>query len=306
MTLTQLRAFLVSALLGSFTAAAKELGTTQPTISELVRKLEVDSGFVLFVRGGRRLKLTSAGEELLPWAQRAVDGADGGATALASLHGLTGGTITIGVLRNASYYFLPDLIETFRRDYPGVRLRVVGQNSAEVASGVRSGELEAGLVVLPVDDSGLRVTPLLRDEVLWVGHRDKAPKQPMTIQAVAQTQFIVYDAHFGWADPTRRQLAERAQEAGVELTPIIEVETVGPALELVRRGIGETMVAGAVAASKSFPAELVTVPLDPPIFDTIAVIERRNSTLAPPTAELIRVAAGMVKRLADLSHRKSR
>lgn len=310
MTLTQLRAFLVSASLGSFTAAAEELGTTQPTVSELVRKLEVESGLALFVRGGRRLKLTAAGEELLPWAQRTVDGADGGSLALDALRGLTGGTVSIGVLRNAAYYFLPDLIERFRRAHEGVRLRVVGQNSAEVASGVRSGDLEAGLVVLPIDDEGLSVTPLLRDEVLWVRSKPggsaapgnstpAASKRAVTISDVAAAPFIGYDAHYGWADPTRRQLAERAQAAGVRIEPTVEVETVGPALELVRRGIGETLVSSAVAASPTFPSGLSAVPFDPPLFDTIAVITRENATLAPATDELIRMATDMVKRLAD-------
>src|SRR5690606_4252529 len=158
MTLTQLRAFLAAALLGSFTAAADELGTTQPTISELVRKLEAHHGLPLFARGGRRLHLTAAGEELLPWAQRTITSADGGVAALEALHGLRGGTVSVGVLRNAPYYFLPDLIDRFRGEHPGVRLRLIGQNSAEVAAGVRDGILEAGIVALPIDDEGLQVT----------------------------------------------------------------------------------------------------------------------------------------------------
>lgn len=294
MTLTQLRAFLTAALLGSFTAAAEELGTTQPTISELVRKLEVEYGLTLFVRGGRRLHLTAAGEELLPWAQRTIAGADGGVAALHALHGLTGGSVSVGVLRNAPYYFLPDLIARFRREHPGVRLRLVGQNSAEVAAGVRDGVLEAGIVVLPIDDEGLEVTPLHRDEVLWVSRDPGRVAEPVTIEHVAECPLIVYDAHYGWNDPTRRQLAERAQAKGLRLEPVVEVETVGPAIELVRRGIGETLVSGTIAAREDFPPELHTVSFDPPLFDTIAAIKRVNSVLAPATAELIRVATEMV------------
>lgn len=297
MTLTQLRAFLFSAMLGSFTAAAEELGTTQPTISELVRKLEAESDLVLFVRGGRRLKLTAAGNELLPWAQRTVDGAEGCVSALRSLRGLTGGTISIGVLRNAAYYFLPDLAERFRREYPGVHLRLVGQNSAEVAAGVRSGDLEAGLVVLPIDDEGVEVTPLMRDEVVWVSRDRRPADSPMTIEDVAAAPFIVYDAHYGWTDPTRRQLAERAQKAGVRIDPIIEVESVSPALELVRRGVGETLVSSAVVASANFPDGVNAVPFEPPLYDTIAVITRESSELPPATAELIRMATEMIHSL---------
>ncbi|MFT4220194.1 MAG: LysR family transcriptional regulator [Microbacterium sp.] len=297
MTLTQLRAFLAAAMLGSFTAAADELGTTQPTISELVRKLEVQHGLALFVRGGRRLHLTAAGEELLPWAQRAVAGADGGVLALQALHGLSGGLVSIGVLRNARHYFLPDLIDVFHREHPGVRLRLVGQNSAEVAAGVRDGSLEAGIVVLPVDDEGLEVTPLLRDEVLWVSRDPGRVARPVTIDDIAVRPLIAYDAHYGWDDPTRRQLAERAQVRGLRLEPIVEVETVSTALELVRRGIGETLVSRTIAARDDFPKGLHTGRFDPSLFDTIAAVRRRDSTLAPAAAELVRVASEMVAAL---------
>ncbi|MGO1975486.1 MAG: LysR family transcriptional regulator [Propionibacteriaceae bacterium] len=294
MTLTQLRAFLSAALLGSFTSAAEDLGTTQPTISELVRKLEAQYGLTLFRRGGRRLHLTAAGEELLPWAQRTIDSVNGGAVALQSLHGLTGGSVSVGVLRNAPYYFLPDLIDTFHRDHPGVRLRLIGQNSAEVASGVRAGTLEAGVVVLPIDDEGLEVTPLLRDEVLWVSREPAHVARPVTIEHIAECPLIIYDAHYGWSDPTRRQLAERAQAKGLRLEPVIEVEMISPALELVRRGVGETLVSRTIAARDDFPPELHTGPFDPPLFDTIAAIKRRGSALAPATAELMRIASQMV------------
>lgn len=294
MTLTQLRAFLAAALLGSFTTAAEELGTTQPTISELVRKLEAEHGLTLFVRGGRRLHLTTAGEELLPWAQRTVASADGGVSALEALHGLTGGSVSVGVLRNAPYYFLPDLIERFRSEHPGVRLRLVGQNSAEVAAGVRDGLLEAGIVVLPIDDEGLEVRPLLRDEVLWVSRDPEHVARPVSIDHVAACPLIVYDAHYGWNDPTRRQLAERAQARGLRLEPVVEVEMVGAALDLVQRGVGETLVSRTIAAREDFPAELHTGSFDPPLFDTIAAVKRRNSVLAPAATELMRVASEMV------------
>ena len=72
MTLNQLRAFLMVATLGTFSAAAHELQMTQPSISELVKRMEEHYGVKLFVRGARRLVLTPAGTELLPYARQAV------------------------------------------------------------------------------------------------------------------------------------------------------------------------------------------------------------------------------------------
>lgn len=299
MTITQLRAFLSAATLRSFTAAALELGTTQPTVSELVRKLETESGIPLFIRAGRRLALTSAGRELLPWAQRVVDGVEGAEQSLNALKGLTGGVASFGVLRNAAYYFLSDLAERFHAERPGVRTRLVGQNSVDVAEGVRSGELEAGLAVLPIDDDGLSVTPLLRDEVLWASADPERTSRPMTMEAISDAPLVLYDAHFGWSDPTRRQLAERAQRAGVRLDPLIEVENIESALGLVARSMGDTVVSRAVSLSSTFPSGVSTVPFAEPLYDVIALITRENATLSPATAELARLATEMLLARTD-------
>lgn len=118
------------------------------------------------------------------------------------------------MLRNAPFYFLTDLVADFHAARPGVRVRIVGQNSYEVAEAVRFGDLEAGLVVLPVPDEGLDIRPLIRDEVLWVSADPRHVLCPVTMEQVAMTALILYDAHYGWNDPTRRQLADRAQAAG--------------------------------------------------------------------------------------------
>lgn len=299
MTLGQLRAFLFATTAGSFTSAARELNITQPTISELVRKLEEEMGLPLFVRAGRRLALTAAGEELLPWARRVVDGADGAEQAMRLLRGLEGGVASFGVLRNAPFYFLSDLVERFHAARPHVRIRLVGQNSVEVADAVRAGDLEAGLVVLPIPADGLDVRPLFRDEVLWASLDPARTSEPVTIEQAASAPLILYDAHYGWSDPTRRQLADRALAAGVRLEPVIEVENVESALALVARGIGDTIVSRAVSQHASFPAGLHTAPFAERLFDTIALVQRRDSTLSPGTTELARVAMDMLAERAS-------
>ncbi|MCU1406436.1 MAG: DNA-binding transcriptional regulator, LysR family [Glaciihabitans sp.] len=293
-TLTQLRAFVEAAKAGSFTAAADTLEMTQPSISELVRKLEDNYELPLFVRGGRQLRLTAAGDELLVWARRIFDAVDGADQSMRDLRGLVSGTASFGVLRNASYYLLSDLAQRFHREYPGVQIRLIGQNSVEVAAAVRSGELEAGLAVLPINDEGLVVTPLLRDETLWASADGSRTTSPITIGQITEVPLVLYDAHYGWSDPTRRQLAERAAAAGVRLVPEIEVENVEAALELVARGVGETLVAGAVARGSGFPAGISTTPFAEPIFDTIALIRREKTTLSPVTQRLADMATEML------------
>lgn len=299
MTLKQLRAFLISARTGSFTAAAKTMGIAQASVSELVRALEDENGTVLFVRGGRKLVLTSAGVALLPHAEQTLAAADNGLRALRSVRSLSGGVATFGVLRNAAYYLLSDLAEEFHRRYPDVRIRLIGMNSVEVAAAVASGSLEAGLVVLPIDDEGLKVTPLLRDEVLYASKAPERLARPVTIEQLAHASLILYDAHYGWKEPTRRQLAERAQMAGVRLEPMIEVEQVESALSLVARGIGDTIASRAVTLSPVCPSTVGTVSFDPPLYDTIAFVQRESAVLSPATQEIARLAQHMLLRRTE-------
>ncbi|WP_345629525.1 LysR family transcriptional regulator [Streptomyces thinghirensis] len=297
MTLNQLRAFVEAERLGSFTAAAKAMDIAQASASELVRRLEAELDAELFVRGSRTLTLTTAGQELLPYAQEALAAADSGVRAVHSLGSLGGGTATFGVLRNADYYLLADLVQMFHARYPEVRVRLVGQNSAETAAAVAAGRIEAGLVVLPVDDEELAVTPLLRDEVFYVSADPERTRTPVTIEAFSRSPLVLYDAHYGWQDPTRRQLAERAQLAGVRIDPLIELEHVEAAVKLAAVGVGDTIASRAVVSGPSFPSGLHTASFAEPLYDTIALVRRRSRPLSRATRELARLAEDTLREL---------
>ncbi len=294
MTLTQLRAFLETARHGSFTAAAGALHISQASVSELIRRLEDEHSVQLFIRGRRRLVLTAAGQELSAYAETAVSAADNAARALQSVHALAGGVATFGVLRNADYYLLSGLVQRFSERHPGVRVRLVGLNSVDVAAAVAEGELEAGIVVLPVDAEELQVTPWTSDEVMYVSADRGRAARPVSIDALASRRLVLYDAHAGWRDPTRRQLADRANLAAVRIDPWIEVEHVETALNLVSRGIGDTIASRAVLRGQSEALGLHTVALDPPLFDTIAFVRRASVPLSPATREIARLAQAML------------
>src|SRR6185312_16226335 len=103
----------------------------------------------------------------------------------------------------------------FLRRHPDVSLRLVGRNSSAVADALRRGELEAGIVLLPIDDDKLDVRPIVRDEVLYVSADPERTRRPATIERLAAAPLIFYDAVSADNDPVRRQLAERAQALGV-------------------------------------------------------------------------------------------
>ncbi|MDQ0755335.1 LysR family transcriptional regulator [Arthrobacter sp. B3I4] len=291
MTLAQLRAFLAAYELGSFTAAAGKLKTSQAAVSELIIRLEHELDHNLFIRGGRRLIPTAAAVELQVHALQSVTSFDNGTEALRSMSALEGGVCTFGVLRYGAYYDLADLVQRFHRRYPKVRVRLVGLNSVAVAESVASGEIEAGLIVLPVSETGLAVKPLFRDQVFFVSATRDAARGPMTIEELVESKLVLYDAFAGWRDPTRRQILERAHLRGLKVDPAIEVEHVDTALGLVAAGAADTFVSEAIVKGQGFPRNVHTVPFAEPLFDTIALIQREGAYLSPATRKMAQMAA---------------
>ncbi len=272
----------------------------QPSLSEQIRRLEAELGVSLFARVGRGLELTEAGRMFEPHASRTVAAARETAESVREVRELEGGTVEFGTFGSAHHYLLAGLVEDFRRRHPAVRVRAVGQNSAEVADAGGVGGLVAGLVALPIDDRGLDVRPALREELLYVSADPERVARPITIEKLAEAPLILYDARWGEDDPTRRQLRERAQQAGVKLEPEIEVEYVTAALELCARGLGDTVSSQVLIRSRGYTRKLAGVSFSPPLYDTFAFITRRNAQLTPATREFIALAE---KRVSAMGRR---
>lgn len=299
MTLQQLTYFLAAAEHGSFTAAADILRLARPSISEQIAHLEAELGVALFVRAGRRLELTEAGRLLRPEAERTLAAASDASDVVRRARTLTGGTASLGTFSTAHHLLLPGLVEDFARRHPQVAIRVVGENSSQLADAVRAGRIEAGLVALPIDDDGLEVGAAVAQlEVVYASaHRDRLDG-PVAIDQLAQSVLVLPEARWGDEDPTRRQLAERAQRAGVTIRPRIEVQHANAALELAARGLGDTLVTRALLDALGYRDRLAGVPLEPPLHETFAFIRRRNARLSPATRVLMTLTQHHLEALA--------
>jgi DNA-binding transcriptional LysR family regulator len=206
---------------------------------------------------------------LRPEAERTLAAATEASDVMRRARTLAGGTASLGTFSTAEHLLLPGLVEDFAQRHPEVAIRVVGQNSSELADAVRAGRLEAGLVALPIDDEGLDVSPAM---------------------AQFEVVLVLPEARWGDEDPTRRQLAERAQRAGIAIRPHIEVQHAYAALELAARGLADTLVTRALVDGLGFGDRLTGVSLDPPLYEAFAFISRRNVRVSPATRALMALA----------------
>lgn len=290
MTLQQLRYFLATCRHGSFTAAADTLYIAQPSVAEQIRRLEHEVGVRLFIRTGRRLELTEAGVNLRTHAERVMAAMDAAEAAMQGARHLRGGTASLGTFGVAQRYLVSELVTNFVTRHPEVVVRVIGQHSSEVIEQVRDGELEAGLVTLPVTEPTLEVEPIMSDEVLFMSRPGPDTAEPMTIQRFCEQKLIWWPSVSGWKDSIRRQFRAWADEEGLELDSSIEVEHLESALKLVEQGLGSSYILKTIAESTAFPAGLEVTSFTRPIYDTYAFVWRKDHSLSPASAELVAMA----------------
>ena len=121
----------------------------------------------------------------------------------------------------------------------------------------------------------------------------------MTMERLATAPLILSEASWGTEDPTRRQLRELAQRAGVTIEPQIGVEDVEVALELTARGLGDTIAVRGMLRRLASP-ELGWVPFAEPLYETFAFTWRRGAQLSPATREFVTFAERRLDALAEI------
>ena len=287
MTIVQINYFLAAEAAGSLTQAADELGVSQPTLSEQVRKLEQHLGVPLFTRAKQGLTLTEAGQRFLPHARRVASQYTQAMESISGIRDREAGTVSFGIF-NSGLLVLPRLLPAFRTAFPGIAVRMIGANSAQIADAVRAGRLEAGLVALPIDARGLSIGDVLWSCEAAYFHVDPAATAaPMTIDDLMKRPLVLPEASFSDTDPTRRQLSARAQRLGHPLVPDIEVETGASALSVAASGVAGAVVSVPVAEALGYTETLSWASLIPPLLETFAVIVRDPTSLSPATAAMI-------------------
>ena len=147
------RVFYYVAQYRSFTKAAEMLYSNQPNVTRTIKNLEQVLGCTLFNRTSRNVQLTPEGEELFshiaPAMQQIKDGEE---TVL--LHSkLKGGTISIGVSEIALHQVLLPVLERFRQEYPGIRLRIFNSNTQQAVLALKNRLVDFSLVTPPIDGS---------------------------------------------------------------------------------------------------------------------------------------------------------
>jgi len=231
MTLEQLRIFIAVAENQHVTRAAGELNLTQSATSAAIAALEARYGIKLFDRVGRGIVLTHTGRDFLNEAREVVARAKAAARVLDDLAGLKRGSLSLAVSQTLANYWLPPRIETFRKAYPGIDLRVTIANTEQVAQAVHRGDADLGFVEGEVDDRSLTVRKMEGDTlavVVGVSH-PWTEKTRITPKLLTETGWILREHGSG----TRSMFETALRKFGVRLSDL-DIRLELPSNEAVR------------------------------------------------------------------------
>ncbi|MHA3792767.1 LysR family transcriptional regulator [Sphingomonas sp. YL-JM2C] len=279
MDLRQLLYFTTLADTLNFHRAAERLNISQPPLTVAIRKLEAELDAQLFVRGPRGVILTAAGEAALEPARAALARAQEVRTAVRQGRLGERGRLRIGFVGSAIYSLLPRLIPAYRRRYPLVELEIEDSTSVEIARRLRAGELDVGLVRLPLlDGHDLDVLPVETDELIAAVPATSvhAGAARLPLATLATEPFILH---------TRISVLHMVallacQEAGFLPRVAQEATQVHTILSLVQSGLGVALVPARTTRQVPDGVRLVRLAAPPRIASGIAVREREAGPLA--------------------------
>jgi len=160
MTLTELKYIVAVAETRHFGRAAGRCHVSQPSLSASVAKLEDELGVKLFERGKRGARLTTAGEEVIAQARRALDEAARVKTVAQQGRNPLKGTLRLGVIHTIAPYLLPDLVASLHRSAPAMPLDIEENTTAALDGLLKAGALDVVVLALPYEESGILTSPL--------------------------------------------------------------------------------------------------------------------------------------------------
>lgn len=252
MELRQLQQFVAVAETLNFRAAAERLFMSQPPLSVSIRKLEEEMGVKLFQRTTHDVQLTQAGHAALEPARQALFHAqEVSRIARATASGLSG-MLRIGFVGSAKNALLPQLLPSFRTQYPGVVLKFTEESNSWIINSLEQHKIDVGIVRVPLTRrSHIQYLIVERDHFMVALPADHplANEASLSLQQIADEAFIHYTAN---DVPGLHSLVSLIfEEAGVFPRVTQEAVQVQTVLFLVASGLGVALVPSTSALGMS-------------------------------------------------------
>jgi DNA-binding transcriptional LysR family regulator len=231
MDLVLLRSFIAVAEAGSITDAAGQLHVSQSALSRRLQQLEADLGGQLLVRGRHGIELTELGRQALGEGRGIVARYDLVRRTIAEQQNLDRGIVRVGGGATFTSFMLPAAIADFQARHPGIRFHVKEAGSSEIAASVAAGDLELGVLTLPLPVRDLKKEILGSDEIVLVARSDHplAMRPEVEVGDLADLPFVAFEP----GTAIRQTIDTALRDAGVHIDVVMELRSIPTMLRMV-------------------------------------------------------------------------
>ncbi|MEO2259001.1 LysR family transcriptional regulator [Paenibacillus amylolyticus] len=294
MEIRQLKTFWTLASTCSFSQTAELLSYVPSTITMQIKSLEEELGVKLLDRLGKKVVLTDAGKQFLPYATKILNDVEE-AKCISSQHGELAGTVVIGADEVLCAYFLPALFKRFRADYPGVRLLFRPLSGQELKSSLREGHADVVFVLdEPINSKDLH-SEFLKDETFqMVVSPDHmlASLSALVIDDFHKQHFLLTEKNCSYRTYFDQSITKKGADALTEL----EFHSVEAIKQCVVAGLGIALLPEMALKKELSEGEVVALSWDlSEISFSAQMLWHREKWISPSMAAFIEVAKSELK-----------
>jgi len=275
----QLRAFVTLAKRGSFTTAAAELFLSQSAVSHSIKALEEETGCLLLHRVGKRIALTPAGEQLLYHAEKILRDMERAREALTQLSKWGQSRLRLAASATACQHIIPEVLRQFREKYPEHLISIEPGDTPEVLDLLRENRIDLAFGLQPRPDEHFKFEAVFTDHLCFV----VAPTHPwaqrgqVTREEIPHEKYILYSK----TSITFRMVEEYFRAEKMPLQTVLEMGSMEAAKELVKLGLGISIMAPWVARKELKEGTLLALALGKrKLRRTWGVLQRANRRLS--------------------------
>jgi DNA-binding transcriptional LysR family regulator len=262
---------------GSFTKAAKNNFVSQPTLSKSVKKLETKLKIELFDRSTRSLILTDAGKLVYSQANKIRRATNELNELLDDLMHTPSGEIKIGIPPLIGTLFFPEIAKHFGKQYPQISLQLFEHGSKLVENLVEDGQIDMGIVVLPVNKNKFNTLPFFKNEFkLFASCKHSlANQQIVKVADLKKENFILFNQEFS----LHELVIQQCEQAGFYPNIAYESSQWDLITELIDAQVGVTLFPQAIY-SKMNQNSIRTVSLESPPLWELGIITKKDRYLS--------------------------
>ena len=264
----KVQALLAAIDLGSLTAAASELGYTQSGLTHMMNSLETELGLTLLLRGKSGVRLSPAGQELLPELRSLADAADALDLAAEQLRQRNCSTLRLGAYSSIARHWVPQIMAEYRKVCPDTQVSLIMDGLVELYSAVRDDQLDC--IMTSYDESlaqGFGWIPLWEDELVAVLPENfPLEGDVLPVERFDGTQFLMPSQ--GADTYILPIFAASPRKIGPHIiTTNLDDESI---VSMVEHGLGVSLLSRLVVKGMNYQVKIV--PISPKYFRSLGII----------------------------------